>query len=72
MVDAYLMLAYDWCHGVMICVDSETLQNEKNTSKSIHIIGLVQLQIYQGDICIDICEMYKLFTQQCGQRYPSP
>ena len=20
----------------------------------------------------DLCEMYKLFIQQCGQRYPSP
>ena len=39
MVDVNLRLAYDWCHGVTICVGSEMWEKWKTFKINIHQNG---------------------------------
>ena len=41
-----------------------------NSKRLISMLSIAQ-KLYVGAKS-DLCEMYKLFIKQCGQRYPSP
>ena len=54
------------CHNIL-----QTVSNQEIILKRlIRMLPIIQ-KLYVGAYG-DICEMHKLFIQQCGQMYPSP
>ena len=53
------------CHNIVKCIKPES--DSRKTDK--HAVDCSKA--YVGALC-DLCEVYRLFIQQCGQRYPSP
>ena len=53
------------CHNIVNGINQLVALN-----RLIHMLPIAQ-KLYVGAYS-DICEMFKMFTQQFGQRYPSP
>ena len=53
------------CHNI-----ANGIIQEVTLKRLISMLPIAQ-KLYVGAKS-DLCDMYKLFIQQCGQRYPSP
>ena len=48
-----------------------TVSNQEVTLKRLISMLRIARKLYVGTLS-DLCEMYKLFIQQCGLKYPPP
>ena len=57
--------AYPACHNIV-----NGIKPGSDSRKTDNMLPIAQ-KLYDGALSY-LCEMYKLFIQQCGQKYPSP